>query len=706
MKWIWLALRSALEGQKLFITFATDSPLEEGTAHLLKPSLDRCQEPSWQSGPGGYAGHMNVTVQAASNLIRKVFCVVILSVCASGDLGAELVVSNVRAAQRVITKPEDAKLVDIWYDLRENGKGAATPTNVAVSISDDDGKTFVVPAMTFEGDFGSGQTAGKDKIITWDPGVDWDGKVCPNIRFLLTGPTPIDDDDDTGLGAGFNAAKSSNSFIQRSDEGDYNEAKAVTNGTYMIPPPGDGDGGDTTGNGITVPSALSNRTFVDTRDPKGKNLDALAGVPMLVDERPKNDRLISYEMTMQTLPRPSAGTVTVYSQIKIPNFAKKNGGWGVVPGGLGTFYGLEMTATASQFLHDDSIQYKVGGDPPTPNTPEIEWKPASFDTIIDTFIDSPHKEGGALAEGTYYFKIKLSSPGGGSYVDISAQFKSARLCSNKGEPVKALDSGAPLWLVIHGKSDGEKSFRSLNNAVYTGTGKEQVVSLDWASGAEGWTGELGNGRYFVNLGKNMAALVKKERRGGGKVNCIGHSWGTLVGYEIANAFGGFNRFVALDPALLAFGGYDDGQVNFGKISSFSTGVRGGFGMYGSTPKTLTCHLSIRLNSDNADGPPGFFHSLPRDWLARSMTNRSDAYWPFFKDKLLATTSRKMPWGEDYKDLSGFDLECAGTTSDRNALFVKHRFVNFNSSAGVLTKATIRKGKKGSEKNDWIYTPNL
>ena len=503
---------------------------------------------------------MNGIVKAISHLSRNVFCIALVSAWTCAELGAELVVSNVRAAQRVITIPEDAKMVDIWYDLQDDGKGTAAPVYVLVSISDDDAKTFAIPAITFEGNYGAGQTAGKDKLVTWNAGVDWDGKVCPDIRFLLNGPPPP--------GAG---------------DGDDTTAPPMR--TFASPPPPviiDDD--DDTGLGDPKPSALSNRTFVDTRDPEGENLDALAGVPMLVDERPGKDRLISYEMTMQTLPRPSAGTVTVYSQIKIPNFAEKNGGWGAVAGGLGTFYGLEMT---SQFLRDDSIQYKVGGNRPTPNTPEIEWKPAFFDTIIDTFIDDgPLKKGGPLKEETYYFKITLSSPGNGSFVDISAQFKSARLCTNMGEPVKALKSGLPLWLIVHGKNDGEKSFRSMNTSVRKGTGSLEVVNLDWASGSEGFG--LGNGRYFINLAKSVTHFLRENHFSSSGVNFIGHSWGTLVGYETARAFGRFsivNRFIALDPATQALGGYDDDRVDFKSISTFATGIKGGgsqlLGLYGS-----------------------------------------------------------------------------------------------------------------------------
>ena len=89
---------------------------------------------------------------------------------------AEIVVSNVRSAQRVGTK-----LVDIDYDL-----ASTDPATVALRISDDDGVTFAVPATALSGAFGAGMNAGTDKRITWNAGVDWNGKLSSNMRFEVT----------------------------------------------------------------------------------------------------------------------------------------------------------------------------------------------------------------------------------------------------------------------------------------------------------------------------------------------------------------------------------------------------------------------------------------------------------------------------------------------------------------------------------------
>jgi sulfatase modifying factor 1 len=109
---------------------------------------------------------------------------------------ADLTVSNLRAAQRIPTKADDSKFVDIWYDLVDDGNGMAKPVTVSLRISNDDAQTFAVPAKELRGAIGAGQTAGKNKLITWNAGVDWNLKVSPNMRFEVTSViTPSADDE-------------------------------------------------------------------------------------------------------------------------------------------------------------------------------------------------------------------------------------------------------------------------------------------------------------------------------------------------------------------------------------------------------------------------------------------------------------------------------------------------------------------------------
>ena len=89
---------------------------------------------------------------------------------------ADPVVSNISAEQRAGTK-----LVDITYDVT-----ADTPTvQIYLEISNDGGQTFTVPAVTTSGALGSGIATGTGKLITWNAGVDWNGRPSSQLRFKV-----------------------------------------------------------------------------------------------------------------------------------------------------------------------------------------------------------------------------------------------------------------------------------------------------------------------------------------------------------------------------------------------------------------------------------------------------------------------------------------------------------------------------------------
>jgi hypothetical protein len=91
-------------------------------------------------------------------------------------IAADPVVSNLSAAQRPGTK-----LVDIRYDV-----SADTPAvKVTLEISSDGGVTYSVPVTAVSGAVGGSVTVGSSKTITWNAGVDWDGKLSPQTRFRV-----------------------------------------------------------------------------------------------------------------------------------------------------------------------------------------------------------------------------------------------------------------------------------------------------------------------------------------------------------------------------------------------------------------------------------------------------------------------------------------------------------------------------------------
>lgn len=447
---------------------------------------------------------------------------------------------------------------------------------------------------------------------------------------------------------------------------------------------------------VMTTSADSFNIGLDTRD-----VYPMTNLKPVLRDATQSDgrRFISSKTQNVALARSVASKTTYLLQLKMPNFFAN--GWAIGQSGLGTFYGLEIARESSsedvKAKSGDLIYYKFGGAAPSEATPASDWKPTVFDGIIDT----------ALVEGTYYLKVVVNK--GADPVIIQAFYKSLRLCEPNGDPVNKLNPAKPLWLVAHGKRNGENSFQKMNSAVRNGTGAKQVVEVDWASGADGSFLDLSAGRYFINLGKNLSGIIQDIGFARKNLNWVGHSWGTYIGYETARELGGVDRFFALDPARTA-DNYDKNRIDFGeaKISLRSTSVRGGnesLLTLGNDKLAETCEFSIRLLSETHTGfaiKPLFYHSLPRDWFIRAMNDHtSDVYWTFLHEKMMRTqVEPAMPssWGGFISNgVSGFDLECHGATiskGDTN-VFAWHEFIVFKNEKKKQMEARATKKLNGS-----------
>ena len=87
-----------------------------------------------------------------------------------------LSVSDARASQRAGTK-----LVDVYYDL----VGGVPPYAVSIEGSSDGGATWTLPVTSVSGHVGSVSTAGNNRVVTWDAGVDWNGQISNVVRFRV-----------------------------------------------------------------------------------------------------------------------------------------------------------------------------------------------------------------------------------------------------------------------------------------------------------------------------------------------------------------------------------------------------------------------------------------------------------------------------------------------------------------------------------------
>ncbi|MGI6300666.1 MAG: formylglycine-generating enzyme family protein [Verrucomicrobiota bacterium] len=96
---------------------------------------------------------------------------------------ASPVVSNVTASQRA-----GSKLVDIYYDVADADGDVLT---VSLEISDDAGRTYVVPATSLSGTgFGAGVLPGSRRHIVWNAGTDWNWRFSANMRFRVVACDP------------------------------------------------------------------------------------------------------------------------------------------------------------------------------------------------------------------------------------------------------------------------------------------------------------------------------------------------------------------------------------------------------------------------------------------------------------------------------------------------------------------------------------
>ncbi len=95
------------------------------------------------------------------------------------------VVSNIQVGQRAGTK-----LVDITYTLTYSGG----PVTVWVEVSNDGGRSYIVPAKTFSGHIGPGVSPGTNRAIVWNAEADVDGLLTEQMRVRInarSGNVPI-----------------------------------------------------------------------------------------------------------------------------------------------------------------------------------------------------------------------------------------------------------------------------------------------------------------------------------------------------------------------------------------------------------------------------------------------------------------------------------------------------------------------------------
>jgi len=108
------------------------------------------------------------------HLIRPLLLWLALAAFCHGQL--QPIVSNIQASQRAGTK-----LVDISYSVAYGG-GTVT---VWIEVSNDGGRSFIVPAKTFSGHIGQNVQPGTNRAVVWNAEADFDGMLAEQMRVRV-----------------------------------------------------------------------------------------------------------------------------------------------------------------------------------------------------------------------------------------------------------------------------------------------------------------------------------------------------------------------------------------------------------------------------------------------------------------------------------------------------------------------------------------
>jgi pimeloyl-ACP methyl ester carboxylesterase len=389
-------------------------------------------------------------------------------------------------------------------------------------------------------------------------------------------------------------------------------------------------------------------------------------------------RLITYESAVTGVP---AGDSPVFFQAALPDSD---------PDGFGVFYGYELVKFSDPGA---KLYHAIGRASQDPSRQDLKWKPTSFDTLIRIPLN-----GAVRNNRNLYFKIVRNGAGGKTFrIRLKAKF--ACFYDQKGQPVSQLDPQKDIVLVFHGRGSGEKNSREINAAMRLAGDTEQVLSVDWSSGAASSGLELTGGRYLRNLGSALRERLAAERFRRLQITTVGHSWGALLSHEVATAWDeGVSRMVVLDPAPEA-DGYNEKRVNFGiwEKCGQTFGIKGGNrndGVFGSPNMTRTCRFAVNVLSND---PPSnltdrwrFYHNLPVDWFIRAVSggqtgvydpDKAQPYWDYLRGGILFDRyAIPQEIGRPISAANEFNLVCNGDTSysskSNDANFSRHTSFEF------------------------------
>jgi pimeloyl-ACP methyl ester carboxylesterase len=135
----------------------------------------------------------------------------------------------------------------------------------------------------------------------------------------------------------------------------------------------------------------------------------------------------------------------------------------------------------------------------------------------------------------------------------------------------------PTWIVIHGFGHSPSNLEDQDLQKNLKNSGAQVLQVDWSSITKRSVFSLWSSAGFIpSVGEFVAdSLIRSGLVSGKNINCIGHSFGSYVCWEVSKRIEDFDRLIALEPAseagtsLLGRKFYDTSQVNFAEHSQYS-----------------------------------------------------------------------------------------------------------------------------------------
>jgi pimeloyl-ACP methyl ester carboxylesterase len=108
----------------------------------------------------------------------------------------------------------------------------------------------------------------------------------------------------------------------------------------------------------------------------------------------------------------------------------------------------------------------------------------------------------------------------------------------------------PTWVVIHGFGHSPSNLEDQELQKNLKAHGLQVLQVDWSSITKRSIWSLWSAAGFIPAVADFVAdsLIESTSLSGKNINCIGHSFGSYICWEIARKIENFNRLVALEPA--------------------------------------------------------------------------------------------------------------------------------------------------------------